>query len=145
MDKNIQLYCNTDATGKITKILTGERIIPTMTFQYFFMIDKKTEINLDKFYIENSQLKQMEGTTLIEVENLNPTTEQQLADMKKQMEEMQRLLNLLSTPDSTDSSPPEGTTEDPLPNSETETTIDSSEDIPKEGQPALEDSTPIEN
>jgi len=96
VEQNIQLYCNTDETGKITRILTGERIIPTTTFQYFFMIDKKTEINLDKFYIENSELKQIEGTTLIEVEDLNPTTEQQLEEMKKRMEEMEKLIANLS-------------------------------------------------
>ncbi|MGC3791980.1 hypothetical protein [Priestia aryabhattai] len=132
MDKNIQLYCNTDYTGKITRILTGERIIPTTSFQYFFMIDKKTEINLDKYYIVNSELKQIDGTTLIEVENLNPSTEQQLEDVKKQLAAMQQLIDSLTNPKSPTEEPTtetpaeepsteEPTTETPAENSSAET------------------------
>jgi hypothetical protein len=96
VETNIQLYCNTDETGKITKILTGDRIIPTTTFQYFFMIDKQTEINLDKFCVKNGELVQIDDTSLIDVEKENPTTEQQLAEMKKRLEELEQILLSLS-------------------------------------------------
>jgi hypothetical protein len=92
VEGNIQLYCDTDETGRITRLLSGEKIIPTSSFRYFFLIDKQTEVNIDKFLIENGELKQREGTTLIEVEIENPTPEQQLEDMKKRMEEMEKML-----------------------------------------------------
>lgn len=95
-EQNIQLYCNIDESGKIIRVLSGERIIPTSTFQHFFMITKKTAMNLDKFYVDNSELKQIEGTTLIEVENEMPTAEQQLEEMKKRMEEMEKFIASLS-------------------------------------------------
>ncbi|AUO14805.1 hypothetical protein [Priestia megaterium] len=89
MDKNISLYCDADETGKITRMLSGERIIPVSQYRYFFKIDRKQEANLDKYRVENGQLVQIEGTTLIEVENPNPSTEEQLADVKKQLAAMQ--------------------------------------------------------
>ncbi|MCL9637714.1 hypothetical protein L2095_23500 [Bacillus zanthoxyli] len=98
MKENIQLYCDIDETGKIIRLLSGERVVPTSQFQYFFMITRKTELNLDKFYVENGELKQIEGTTLIEVVPENPSSEQQLEDMKKQMAEMKELLDSLTTP-----------------------------------------------
>lgn len=98
MDKNIQLFCDTDDTGKITRMLSGERIIPVSTYQHFFMIDKKEQANLDKYRIENGELKQIEGTTLIEVENPNPSTEEQLAELKKKFAEMEKTLSGLTPP-----------------------------------------------
>ena len=95
---DIQLYCNADENGKITEILSGPTVRPTKQFKYFFLIDKKTEVNLDKFYIKDGELEQIEGTTLISVVIENPTQEQQLEDMKKRMEEMEKLLQSLTTP-----------------------------------------------
>jgi len=115
MDKNIQLFCDTDDTGKITRMLSGERIIPVSTYRHFFMIDKKEQANLDKYRIENGELKQIEGTTLIEVESPNPSTEEQLADVKKQLADMQKKLEELSTPtvpeEPTEETPTETSTE----------------------------------
>ncbi|MCT9852837.1 hypothetical protein P2R64_20840 [Priestia megaterium] len=96
MKENIQLYCDVDETGKIIRLLSGERVVPTSQFKYFFMINRTIELNLDKFYVENSELKQIEGTTLFEVVPENPTAEQQLEDMKKRMEEMEELLKLVT-------------------------------------------------
>ncbi|MDC7762483.1 hypothetical protein POL82_03250 [Priestia aryabhattai] len=93
---DIQLYCNADENGKITEVLSGPTVRPTKQFKYFFLIDKKTEVNLDKFYIRDGELQQIEGTTLISVVIENPTQEQQLEDMKKRMEEMEKLLAALS-------------------------------------------------
>jgi len=98
MDKNISLYCDADETGKITRMLSGERIIPVSQYRYFFKIDRKQEANLDKYRVENGELVQIEGTTLIEVESPNPSTEEQLAEVKKQLADMQRILNELTTP-----------------------------------------------
>ncbi|MCL9634663.1 hypothetical protein L2095_07965 [Bacillus zanthoxyli] len=94
---DIQLYCDTDENGKITDILSGATVRPTKQFKYFFLIDKKTEVNLDKFYIKDGKLEQIEGTTLINVVLENPTLEQQLEEMKKQMAEMRELLDSSST------------------------------------------------
>ena len=91
---NIQLYCDADENGKITRMLSGATIRPTEQFRYFFLIDKKTEVNLDKFYIKDGELEQIEGTTLIEVVPENPTAEQQLEMMNKRMAEMEELLKL---------------------------------------------------
>lgn len=93
---DIQLYCDADENGRITEILSGPTVRPTKQFKYFFLIDKKTEVNLDKFYIKDGELEQIEGTTLISVVIENPTQEQQLEDMKKRMEEMEKLLAALS-------------------------------------------------
>ena len=95
---DIQLYCDTDENGKITRVLSGPTVRPTESFRYFFLIDMKTQFNLDKFYIKDGKLEQIEGTTLIEVVPENPTSEQQLEEMKKQMAEMKELLNSLTTP-----------------------------------------------
>ncbi|WP_394512597.1 hypothetical protein [Priestia aryabhattai] len=91
---DIQLYCDADENGRITEILSGPTVRPTKQFKYFFLIDKKTEVNLDKFYIKDGELEQIEGTTLISVVIENPTQEQQLEDMKKRMEEMEKMLEL---------------------------------------------------
>lgn len=89
---DIQLYFDTDENGKITRMLSGANIRPTEQFRYFKLIDKKTEVNLDKFYIKDGELEQIEGTTLIEVVPENPTADQQLEDMKKQIAELRDLL-----------------------------------------------------
>ncbi|WEA47293.1 hypothetical protein [Priestia aryabhattai] len=89
---DIQLYCDADENGKITRMLSGATIRPTEQFRYFFLIDKKTEVNLDKFYIKDGKLEQIEGTTLINVVLENPTADQQLEDMKKQIAELRELL-----------------------------------------------------
>ncbi|WP_281998489.1 hypothetical protein [Priestia flexa] len=96
MSQNVQLYCNTNDDGKIKEAYSGHRIVPTQNWDYFFMIDKKTELNLDKFYVENGELKQIEDTTLIEVAGQELTAEQQLEEMKKQMEEMKKLIGSLT-------------------------------------------------
>ncbi|WP_243549272.1 hypothetical protein [Priestia megaterium] len=93
---DIQLYCNTDESGRITEILSGPTVRPTKQFKYFFLIDKKKEVNLDKFYIKDGALEQIEGTTLIEVVPENPTAEQQLEDMKKRMEELEKALQAVT-------------------------------------------------
>lgn len=124
MEKNIQLYCDTDETGKIIRMLSGKRIIPVSTYKNFLMIDEKEQANLDKFRVIDGQLVQIEGTTLIEVENANPSTEEQLAELKKQVAEMdgvkeqlaamQKMLELLmgaSTPPTTEDPPIEEPTE----------------------------------
>ncbi|MEQ7806152.1 hypothetical protein [Priestia aryabhattai] len=97
MKENIQLYCDTDENGKITRLYSGEKVIPTSQFKYFFMITRKTELNLDKFYVQDGELKQIEGTTLIEVVPETLTPEQQIEDMKKRMEEMEKLLQSVTT------------------------------------------------
>ncbi|MCM3154994.1 hypothetical protein M3611_23560 [Priestia megaterium] len=94
---DIQLYCDADESGKITRMLSGATIRPTEQFRYFFLIDKKTEVNLDKFWIKDGKLKQIEGTTLINVILENPTSEQQIEEMKKRMEEMEKLLQSVTT------------------------------------------------
>ncbi|WP_394548803.1 hypothetical protein [Priestia aryabhattai] len=98
MDKNISLYCDADETGRITRMLSGERIIPVSQYRYFFKIDRKQEANLDKYRVENGELVQIEGTTLIEVENPNPSTEEQLAELKKKFAEMEKALSALTPP-----------------------------------------------
>ena len=98
MKENIQLYCDVDEAGRITRLLSGEKVIPTNQFQYFFMISRNTELNLDKFYVVNGELKQIEGTTLIEVVPESQTSEQQLEEMNKQMAEMRAQLEALATP-----------------------------------------------
>lgn len=94
---DIQLYFDTDENGRITRVLSGANIRPTEQFRYFKLIDKKTEVNLDKFYLKDGELEQIEGTTLINVVIENPTAEQQLQDMQKRMEEMEKLLKLATT------------------------------------------------
>jgi glycerol-3-phosphate O-acyltransferase len=94
--ESIQLYCDVDETGKITRLLSGEKVIPTSQFKYFFMITRTTELNLDKFYVNNGELIQIEGTTLIEVVPEKPTSEQELEDMKKRMAELEKTLANLS-------------------------------------------------
>lgn len=89
---DIQLYCNTDDQGSIIEILTGQNIIPTKTYDHFEMIDKQTEVNLDKFHVVDGKLVQIEGTTLIQVGNGKLTTEQELEELKKKLAEMQELL-----------------------------------------------------
>lgn len=113
MDKNISLYCDADETGKITRMLSGERIIPVSQYRYFFKIDRKQEANLDKYRVENGELVQIEGTTLIEVENPNPSTEEQLADVKKQLADMQKILDALTTPTVPVEEPTEEPNEEP--------------------------------
>ena len=95
---DIQLYCDADENGRITEILSGPTVRPTKQFKYFFLIDKKTEVNLDKFYIKDGELEQIEGTTLINVVVENPTPEQQMQEMQKRMAEMEDLLQSLTTP-----------------------------------------------
>lgn len=92
MNKDIQLYCNFDGEGNIIEIYTGQNIIPTRTYDHFEMIDKQTEVNLDKFHVVDGKLLQIEGTTLIQVGNIKLTTEQELEEVKKKLAEMQELL-----------------------------------------------------
>jgi len=96
MGEGIQLYCDIDEHGNITRLLSGEKVIPTSSFQYFFMIDKKTEVNLSKFYVKDGKLEQKEGTTLIEVEPQWLSEKEQLEIMQKRMEEMEKMLASLS-------------------------------------------------
>jgi len=94
---DIQLYCEADSNGRITEILSGPTIRPTKQFKYFFLIDKKTEINLDKFYIKDGKLEQIEGSILIEVVAENLTADEELEIMKKRMEEMEKVLAQLQS------------------------------------------------
>lgn len=96
MANGIQLYCDIDEQGNITRLLSGEKVIPTSSFQHFFMIDKKTEVNLSKFYVKDGNLEQKEGTVLIEVEPQLLSEKEQLELMQKRMEEMEKLLATLS-------------------------------------------------
>lgn len=88
-EKNIQFYCNYDDEGKFTEILTGERIIPVKKYMYHDVIDKRTELNIDKFCIKNGELVQCDDTTLTEIGVIRPTTEQELEDVKKQLATVQ--------------------------------------------------------
>lgn len=144
-EKNIQLYCNIDETGRITRILSGERIIPTaaVTFKHFFMITKKTAMNLDKFHVKDGDLQQIEGTTLIEVDSEHPTPEQELENVKKELEEMKKLFLSFSTSNQTqiptDPEEPTAPVEEEPANSEEPTTP--VEEVPADSE---EPTTPVE-
>lgn len=142
MEKNIQLFCDTDATGKITRMLSGERIIPVSSYQCFLMIDKKEQANLDKYRVENGKLVQIEGTTLIEVENPNPSTEEQLTEVKKQLANMQKILDALTTPTVPEEPPTEEEPTDPP--SEEPPVEEPATDEPTDETPVEEPTNPTE-
>lgn len=94
-EKIIQFYCNYDDEGKFTEILTGERIIPVKQYMYHDVIDKKTELNIDKFCIKDGKLVQCDDTTLTEIGVIRPTTEQELETVKQQLATVQEQNELI--------------------------------------------------
>lgn len=94
-EKNIQFYCNYDETGRFTEILTGERIMPVKKYMYHDVIDKKTELNIDKFCIKDNELVQCDDTTLTEIGVIRPTTEQELETVKQQLATVQEQNELI--------------------------------------------------
>lgn len=51
MEKKIQLYCNVDDQGNITQSIYGMNIIPSETFDFFFMIDEETAENIEDYKV----------------------------------------------------------------------------------------------
>ncbi len=94
-EKNIQFYCNYDEDGRFTEILTGERIMPVKKYMYHDVIDKKTELNIDKFCIKDNELVQCDDTTLTEIGVIRPTTEQELETVKQQLATVQEQNELI--------------------------------------------------